>query len=83
MNEFLRRCGHCPCGASASYMFVKRKTLRGIKTSSLQCGFCKVPCSLQYLKREWRKRSAKAKKMRQICERMCVMRRQATHTGTS
>ncbi len=50
MNEFLCQCGHCPCGAYASYMSLKRKTLWGIKTSSLQCGFCKVPCSFQYLK---------------------------------
>jgi hypothetical protein len=31
-------------------MFLKLKTLREIKTSSLESGFCKVPCSLQYLK---------------------------------
>jgi hypothetical protein len=30
-DEFLRRFEHGPCGASASYMFGVRKTLRGIK----------------------------------------------------
>jgi hypothetical protein len=31
-------------------MILRRKTLWGIKTFSLQCIFCKVPCSLQYVK---------------------------------
>jgi hypothetical protein len=33
-DEFLHRFGRSPCGASAGYKFVARKTLWGIKTSS-------------------------------------------------